>query len=90
MASKREYYEVLGVDKNASQDDIKKAFRKAAKEKFYVRRYGLKYNIRTDADIIAWLSRQPSIQGYIKRLIRADISAHGGLPDLAGDPEDRA
>ena len=32
MASKRDYYEVLGVDKNASQDDIKKAFRKAAKE----------------------------------------------------------
>ena len=32
MASKRDYYEVLGVDKSASQDDIKKAFRKAAKE----------------------------------------------------------
>lgn len=30
MSSKRDYYEVLGVGKNASADEIKKAFRKAA------------------------------------------------------------
>lgn len=28
--SKRDYYEILGIDKNASADEIKKAFRKAA------------------------------------------------------------
>ena len=32
MAEKRDYYEVLGVDKNASDDDIKKAFKKMAKK----------------------------------------------------------
>lgn len=30
MPSKRDYYEILGVSKNAAQDDIKKAYRKLA------------------------------------------------------------
>ena len=32
MADKRDYYETLGVDRGAGEDDIKKAYRKAAKK----------------------------------------------------------
>ena len=32
MAEKRDYYEVLGISKGASEDEIKKAFRKTAKK----------------------------------------------------------
>ena len=32
MAEKRDYYEVLGVEKNATDEELKKAFRKMAKK----------------------------------------------------------
>ena len=38
----------------------------------------LKLNLVHDADIIAKLETEPSMQGYIKRLIREDIARNGG------------
>src|SRR5579863_2855711 len=32
MAAKRDYYDVLGLQKNASEDDIKKSFRRLARQ----------------------------------------------------------
>ena len=32
MVEYKDYYKILGVDKNASQDDIKKAYRKLARK----------------------------------------------------------
>ena len=32
MAEKRDYYEVLGLQKGATEDEIKKAYRKLAKQ----------------------------------------------------------
>lgn len=47
-----------------------------------IRRIVLNLNYKTDADILDVLERQPSMQGYIKSLIRADIHVR------ADDPKD--
>lgn len=37
------------------------------------KRFGLKLNLKTDADILEKLESVDSIQGYIKELIRKDL-----------------
>ena len=54
----------------------KKTASQARYDSTNTRHFHLKYNLKTDADILAILDKQPSIQGYIKSLIRADIAAH--------------
>jgi len=43
----------------------------------HTKRYNLKLNTSTDADIIAKLNNVSSIQGYIKQLIREDLMKAG-------------
>lgn len=40
-------------------------------QKEHIRRVVIKLNKRTDADILAELNKQESVQGYIKKAIRA-------------------
>ncbi len=42
-------------------------------DKEHTTRLQLKLNNKTDADVLAWLDKQPSKQGAIKALIRAKI-----------------
>ena len=54
-----------------AQKRAQKKYDEANKDKF--RMIHLKLNKDTDAEIIEKLEQVPSIQGYIKELIRADL-----------------
>lgn len=54
---------------------VKKATPQAKFEKEKCTRISLKLVNTTDADILAHLNSLPNKQGYIKALIRADISS---------------
>ena len=49
----------------------------------HCKRVSFKFNLRTDADILARLAEAESMQGYIKELIRADIARR----DAGKEPE---
>lgn len=38
----------------------------------------MKFNVKTDADILTRIQKEDSVQRYIKRLIREDIARNGG------------
>lgn len=54
-----------------TSDAQKKAVRKYDKE--HTKQIMLKFNLETDADILAKLEEVENKQGYIKQLIRQDI-----------------
>ena len=54
MADKRDYYETLGVNKSASDEDIKRAYRKMAKQ--YHPDTAKKLNARSASEKFAKLS----------------------------------
>ncbi len=45
------------------------------------RHYGIKLNVKTDAELIARLDSTGSINGYIRRLIREDIERNPNPPE---------
>ena len=45
----------------------------AAYDKKNTTKLCLKLNLKTDADVLFWLSQQESMQGAIKRLVREEI-----------------
>lgn len=49
-------------------------------DKENTRQVKFKFNLRTDADILARLDAQENVQGYIKALIRADIAQDAPVP----------
>jgi hypothetical protein len=66
--------------KYASEEEARRA-KNIAKDRYdkeNTRPLKLKLNLKLDADILAKLETVPSMQGYIKRLIREDIARNGG------------
>lgn len=65
---------------NQTTDETKEAFdfRKyqSGWDRQNTKKVGLKFNRRSDADIITMLESVPNIQGYLKQLIRDDIARH--------------
>lgn len=63
----------------ATKASIRQAKYDAANSK----RYNVKFNNKTDADIIEKLSSVPNVQAYIRQVIRQDI---GSVPDTGSVP----
>ena len=58
-------------------------------DKTHCKYYSFKLNLENDSDVIDKLASVPSMQGYIKQLIRDDIARTrpGSAPDSVPDSE---
>ena len=80
------YYELLGVDKNASMDDIKKAFRKLAlknhpdrggdKEKFQ--------ELQNAYEVLSDKEKRDIYDKYGEDGLKEGGGGHGGMDDILG------
>lgn len=64
---------IISIKRGGKDMATNESIRKMERDKLYTKRYGLKLNMHTDAELIEKLSEQSSVQGYIRRLIREDI-----------------
>lgn len=78
MATKRDYYEVLGVDKSASEDDIKRAYRKLAAK------YHPDRNPGDEAAIVAFKEAAEAfdVLSNADKKARYDRFGHAGLEGM--------
>ena len=90
MAEKRDYYEVLGVSKSATKDEIKKAYRKLAMQYHPDRNPGDKVaeeKFKEAAEAYEVLSDDQKRQRY-DQFGHAGVSGAGGSGGFSMDIED--
>lgn len=83
MAQKRDYYEVLGLAKGASQDEIKKAFKKAALKHHPDRETGdeVKFKEASEAyEVLSDDQKRAAYDSYGHAAGAADAGGPGGNP----------
>ena len=86
MATRRDYYEVLGVERNASEDQLKKAYRALAMKYHPDRNVGdddAAATFKEAAEAYAVLSDGQKRQVY-DRYGHAGLTGAGGMPDFGG------
>ncbi|MDX9991255.1 MAG: molecular chaperone DnaJ [Anaerolineales bacterium] len=82
MASNRDYYEVLGVSRQAAPDELKSAFRKLA------RQYHPDVSKEPDAEErFKEINEAYGVLSDVDKRARYDRYGHAGLGDMGGNPD---
>ncbi|MBI4770209.1 MAG: molecular chaperone DnaJ [Chloroflexi bacterium] len=85
MATKRDYYEILGIGRNASPEDLKRAYRQQAKQLHpdVNKEDGAEEKFKELSEAYAVLSDDQKRAAY-DRFGHAGVNNSGGMPDFSG------